>query len=321
MYGDSDDGYVLNLGNAPTDVRAMLAAGAVWFNRPDFKSLAGEYSETAWWMLGEHGRQAFDRISADASPLASHAFRESGYYLLQAGDSKPTGGVSVFIDCAELGFQSIAAHGHADALSFTMRAFGREVLVDPGTYDYFTYPAWRDYFRSTRAHNTVAVDDEDQSVMLGPFMWGERARTRCLEWTPSDAGGRFTGEHDGYRRLADPVLHRRTLELEDHGRLLTVTDVLEMQGEHSVSVYFHLAESCRIARHEGQRFVVDIGDNREVILDFDAGLSIAVMQGSESPIAGWVSRCYHGRAAATTLKGTAVCKGTRQFVCRITTRS
>lgn len=52
-------------------------------------------------------------------------------------------------DCGLLGMEPLAGHGHADALSFALRAFGSDVLVDPGTYDYFSYPTWREYFRST----------------------------------------------------------------------------------------------------------------------------------------------------------------------------
>ena len=81
------------------------------------------------------------------------AFPDAGYYVLRdraAGSPPP---LAVVFDCGNLGFRSIAAHGHADALSLTVSARGDAVLIDPGTYDYFTYRAWRSYFRSTRAHN------------------------------------------------------------------------------------------------------------------------------------------------------------------------
>ena len=41
-------------------------------------------------------------------------------------------------DAGPLGYQTIAAHGHADALSFTLSVGGMEFLVDPGTYAYHT---------------------------------------------------------------------------------------------------------------------------------------------------------------------------------------
>ncbi len=42
-------------------------------------------------------------------------------------------------DAAPLGFLSIAAHGHADALSFILHVDGSPILVDPGTFMYHTH--------------------------------------------------------------------------------------------------------------------------------------------------------------------------------------
>jgi hypothetical protein len=42
-------------------------------------------------------------------------------------------------DAAPLGFLSIAAHGHADALSFILHVDGSPILVDPGMFTYHTH--------------------------------------------------------------------------------------------------------------------------------------------------------------------------------------
>src|SRR6185436_14954164 len=158
------------------------------------------------------------------------AFDDSGYYLLQWGRRQSRDRVSVVFDCGELGFGAIAAHGHADALSVAVRAGGVDLLVDPGTYDYFSFPAWRQYFRSTRAHNTITVDGHDQSELLGSFQWGRRASARRLDWRPRPGGGAVAGEHDGYRRLPSPVTCRRSLDLDRPSRMLTITDEIESEG-------------------------------------------------------------------------------------------
>ena len=67
-------------------------------------------------------------------------------------------------DAGALGYRAAATHGHADALSFTFSVGGREFLVDPGTYAYYTQQAWRRYFRGTAAHNALRIDGLDQSV-------------------------------------------------------------------------------------------------------------------------------------------------------------
>jgi uncharacterized heparinase superfamily protein len=212
--------------------------------------------------------------------------------------------------------RSIAAHGHADALSFTLRAFGTDVFVDPGTYDYFSFPACRAYFRSTRAHNTVVVDGLDQSMMLGPFLWGARARAKCVAWAPTIQGGQVIGEHDGYKRLADPVLHRRTLSLDADMGVLTICDAIVAHGTHEITVYFHLAEEGVVSAAQPNEYRIDVAGGT-VSLEIDGRLTVEALRGSETPIGGWVSRGYHRKAPSTTLMARGQCHGTSSFVSRI----
>jgi uncharacterized heparinase superfamily protein len=280
--------------------------------------LAGRYAEAARWLLGSSSRTDFDALAWTSGDdlLVSRAFPESGYYLLECGHKGRGDEVSVVFDCGELGFKSIAAHGHADALSFTLRAFGADVFVDPGTYDYFSHPAWRAYFRSTRAHNTLAVDGLDQSVMLGPFLWGPRANARCIAWEPGDQGGKVIGEHDGYMRLADPVLHRRTLELDGRARILTIQDDIVASGTHEISLYFHLAEDALLSTDRPNRYRIAVGAET-VTLVVDARLAVEILTGSDEPIGGWVSRGYHRKVPSTTLIARGRSQGKSSYISRI----
>jgi hypothetical protein len=317
MFGDCDDGYVLDLGGERGDPRPWLAVAAVLYGRADFKAWAGGWFETALWLLGREGGERFEAIPRPEMPaLASRAMSDAGYYLLQSGRSDSPDRISVVFDCGELGMGPLAAHGHADALAFTLRAFGEDVLVDPGTYDYFTYPQWRKYFRSTRAHNTVVIDGQDQSEMLGPFMWGARATARCLHWEPTAAGGKVTGEHDGYARLADSIVHRRALELDGPKRELIVRDDILTRGKHDVEVNFHLAENCRVTQAAPNHYEIDVGPGG-VTIELDPRLSVRTLCGSEDPIGGWVSRGYHRKTPSTTLIGHCAVAGNTSLVTRI----
>jgi uncharacterized heparinase superfamily protein len=316
MIGDSDDGYVFDLGDS-RDLAGVFCIGAVLFHRKDFKAWGGRYAESSRWLLGRHSHREFDALSPVAAdgPLVSRALPESGYFLLQCGHQGQLDRISVVFDGGELGYGPIAAHGHADALSFSLRAFGRDVLVDPGTFDYFTFPAWRDYFRSTKAHNTLAVDGLDQSVMRGPFAWGSRARTRCASWEPGFEGGRVVGIHDGYTRLADPVVHTRTLDLDPCARILTVRDDVAASGTHEIAVYFHLSEDAKVLPEEGNRFKIWVPGGT-VTLEVDTRLAVEIVEAPEQPIGGWVSRGYHRKSPSTTLVARARCSGNDSFICR-----
>ncbi len=316
-FGDGDDGYVLDLGSNPRSVQEWLAVGAALFGRREFKARAGQCSEPVDWLLGQAGRDAFEAIpELPGDPCRSKALRDSGYYLLQYGQCNNPDRISVVFDCGPLGMGAIAAHGHADALSFTLRAFGKDILVDPGTYDYFSYPEWRQYFRSTRAHNTLAIDGQDQSEMLGLFLWGRRATTQCLGWKPTEMGGTVVGQHDGYTSLEAPATHRRTLELNGEQRKLTLRDEIITRATHKVEMFFHLAEDCTIKRVEGNRFLIDVGVGT-VTIEMDSRLDTQVFEASEDPIFGWVSRGYHRKTPSNTLVGCCTYDGGGPLECTI----
>lgn len=307
-FGDNDDGYVLDVGADGRDVRGWLAVGAALFDLPDCRSEARGEGEAAWWLLGPEPAWSCQAPERPSAPLRCRAFPESGLYLLQCGRRGSDERISVTFDCGPHGYTSIAAHGHADSLAFTLRAFGLDIVADPGTYDYFSLPGWRDWARSTRAHATIEVDGANQSEMCGPFLWGRKAAARCVTFSPGECGGRVVGEHDGYRRLADPVIHRRTVELDARRRRLTVQDDIVCAGGHTIAWSLPLSEHCRSVSPAGSnRFRADFA--RGVVwIQLDARLRVEVLRGAENPIAGWVSRGYHRRLPAFLVVGRMTCR-------------
>jgi heparinase II/III-like protein len=310
-FGDADDGYVLDLGDSPRDVAALMRVGRLVFPGSTMQG-AAPHAESAYWIFGSAAARTETASGQMAeAPLASKGFPDAGYYLLQWGAQNSRDRVSVLFDCGELGFTALAAHGHADALSFTVRAFGVDMLVDPGTFDYFTYPEWRQYFRSTPAHNTVCIDGEDQSVLMGSFLWGARANSRCIDWRPRAGGGTVAGEHDGYTRLPDPVVCGRTLTLDEQTRTLNIVDRISAKGRHKIALYFHLSESCEAERH-GNDIHIECSEGR-AILRIPDRLSIDLHKGGSPEDGGWVSRGYHRKVPAWTIAARAETEGMAEF--------
>lgn len=321
LFNDADDGYVLDLGGEKGDARLMIGAAAVVFDRADFGRLAGDQTEAALWLTGNRPKIR-ESAQPDVNTLAPRAFADAGVYLLQTG---PSGGknISVAFDAGALGFGRIAAHGHADALSFTLRVNGLEFLVDPGTYDYFTHPEWRRYFKSTRAHNTIEIDGLDQSESLGLFLWGRRAVTRCTLWEDGASAVRIEAAHDGYERLASPVTHRRKVVLDKATRHTTVSDHLIGHGQHMVHQHFHVAPECSVTVVSPHQIRLSRG-NADITMTFDGRTEVRVVRGSEqasdSPEfgLGWVSRRYHERIPSCTIVASCKIEGP---VCLTTTIS
>jgi hypothetical protein len=304
MVGDADDGVVVRFSREPgfCPYRSLLATGAVLFGRGDFKVAAGRFDDKSRWLLGDAGAEKFDELEAAAAP-AKLAFPQGGYYILgkDLGTSRE---VKALVDAGPLGYLSIAAHGHADALALTLSVAGREILADPGTYAYHCNRRWRDYFRGTSAHNTLRVDGQDQSVPGGNFLWLSHARARCERFEAGTVRDVFEGAHDGYLRLDDPVIHRRRIEFDKPAMRIAVSDVLECACEHLVELHWHLAESST-AVVAGRR--VDIRcANVRVRIDCPPELGLPeIVAGREDPPLGWISRRYDEKTPAPTI----VCRG------------
>jgi hypothetical protein len=304
MFGDADDGVVLELSQEAgfSPFRSALATGAMLFRRGDFKLKAGRLDDRTRWLFGAGADAAFEGLDAEKTRLpARQTFPEGGYYVLGCDFETPQE-IRAVVDAGPLGYRSIAAHGHADALSFTLSVGGRELFVDPGTYAYHTQSRWRDYFRGTGAHNTLRVDGLDQSVPGGNFMWTRHARSACSLWLSSADKDSFEGWHDGYARLEDPVKHRRMIELDKKARRLRIEDTLEMAEEHEVELLFHCAEDCQVdAVPEGYLVGRNDAAAAKLALPSLEGARARVERGSLSPICGWVSRSFDCRAPSSTI--------------------
>jgi heparinase II/III-like protein len=301
MFGDADDSCFLRLEPArpASPYRSALGLGALLFRRGDFKRKAGTLDDRARWLLGAGAQAQYQGLAAEANRLpVRQSYSEGGYFVLGAQFDTPAE-IRAVIDAGPLGYQSIAAHGHADALSFTLSVGGREFLIDPGTYAYHTQEHWREYFRGTSAHNTLRVDGRDQSQQGGNFMWVKHARAGCELWLSSAEKDSFEGWHDGYLRLADPVKHRRLLELDKRARRLVIEDSLEMAEEHEVELAFHWAEDCRVDAAAGGYLVER--DGIRLRLALPSGGEAQIYRGSLSPLLGWVSRGFDRRQPTSTI--------------------
>jgi len=317
MIGDSDDAVTVRFSREPgfSPYRSLLATGAVLFARSDFKAQARTFDDKSRWLLGDEAASVFDALPPATQEASSIAFPEGGYYVLGLDLGTPREARAV-VDTGPFGYLSIAAHAHADALALTLSVNGTEVLIDPGTYVYHAQEAWRRYFRGTGAHNTVRVDRQDQSVNAGNFLWLRQAEARCVRWETTPAQDRLIGEHHGYSRLPDPVIHRREVRLLKSERKLLVTDTLTCRGAHAIEQFWHFSESCPV--HLSQDRTVAVAHSAaSVRLVPDSRLALEIKTGDTDAPAGWISRRYDERVPTSTLVCSTRIQGTTQFTTEI----
>lgn len=197
QVGDEDDGRVLLAIEAWSRLDLVGNALAAWLGAP---ALADDAAAMALLLTGRAPGPA------RAPEAGRREFPAGGYSIWREGD------LLVTFDHGPLGLGTLAAHGHADALAITIFAGATPIVIDPGTWAYQEDPEGRDRFRGTPAHATVSFGARNQSELLGPFLWGARARV-------SPAG-------DGWEcRWATGERHRRSVAVT--GRTVTVADAVE----------------------------------------------------------------------------------------------
>jgi Heparinase II/III-like protein/Heparinase II/III N-terminus len=237
-WGDDDGGRVFDAQrNRAEHLSDPLATGAVMFGRGDFKFLAGGLREETLWLLGEKGASKFDRLEAKQPDMNSVALPESGMYVMSCADGK----LQAVIDAGPQGALA-AGHGHADALSLTLHAAGRQLLGDPGTFQYVGPDGQRDQFRGTSAHNTLQMDRRDQSTPKGPFAWERLAGAKADTWVIGQTFDLFVGSHYGYLQTEAHAIHQRSVFFLKP-KFWLVRDLILGTGRHRIDLRWHIHPS------------------------------------------------------------------------------
>jgi len=220
------------------------------------------------------------------------------------------GNVRLLMDFGPLGYSSTASHGHADALSFWLAIGDEYFLVDSGTYAYHSHPEWRSFFRSTAAHNTARVDGQDQSEMTGRFLWGSKANARLLRFEEKSGLVTIEAEHDGYTRLEDPVVHRRSLHFERASGSIQIEDSFQCRGRHHVELFFHMHEEASILGVVSGEARIGWRGRHVVFSSPDCDARWEIIRGSENPPLGWCSRRFNQKQPIPTLRIRTQIQGT-----------
>jgi uncharacterized heparinase superfamily protein len=139
-------------------------------------------------------------------------------------------------------------------LSFELSLGGQRVIVDSGVHDY-EWSEERRYCRSTRAHNTVEIEGQDQAEMWGAFRVARRGYPRNVRWQPEPGGFLLSALHDGYARLPGKPPHQRRFKYREGG-FLEVTDRVTASRAVNCRSCLHLHPDCRCELREAGEALV-----------------------------------------------------------------
>lgn len=303
QIGDADDGFVTRFEpNWPShpyhDVQRAISI--VFRNR--YGVFKEKPSQKAFWYGLIAGLLPGDVANTELDAEKSYPilYKDGGLAIL--GEEH----LRIVFDAGSLGYPSIAAHGHADALSFCLALDGEWWLVDPGTYAYQGGAEWRDYFRGTSAHNTVVINGKNQSRIGGAFLWLERAHSHFEAFGKKSDGTQYVrGVHDGYAAIGS--IHHREIRYLGANNTVEIIDIIENK-KHSRSlqafIYFHFAPDMEITLEDSRCLVTKPGSKQKLRMDLDQEYKWVVVKGQIDPIQGWYSPNIGLKVPAAVLVGT-----------------
>jgi hypothetical protein len=223
------------------------------------------------------------RAAIDDQHTRHATFSETGYTVIKGNNTV------IIFDHGALGMGALYNHGHADALSVSLSVGDKEMLVDPGTYRYNGCPLFRKYFKGTRAHNTITVDDLDQAVQETGFIWRRPYKTRLLKRLNLKDEFYCLACHDGYTRIKLPVMHYRSIYSYGTHAFL-VHDRFSGRGEHDFELNYHLHPDA-VCSKVGEWWQVKHGE-AELYISLYGKDDFSLLSGQKDPILGWYSHSY-----------------------------
>lgn len=247
QMGDNDSGRFFKLipvEDHSLDHRHLVAAFNGLLDKGEFSAFAKGFEAETEVIRQLAGGKTVPDGPAPVSAQGWTAYPEFGLYRRRKGEW------DLAVRCGSVGQKGNGGHAHNDQLSFELAVNGVSLIVDPGTYVYTPLPEERNRFRSTGAHNTLAVEGLEQNSWepgtAGLFRMSDASKAKAVQFD----NRAFVGEHTGFG-----VVTRRTLNLKE-GKLEGID---ECGHPGPKAIHFHLAPGCQVQLYPPQEARVSLG--------------------------------------------------------------
>jgi len=281
LMGDSGEGKVIGFNTFEENFSSLIGLLMIMFNEEKLKSKSA-FDDKVFWIYGPGARKKYNSCKAGKEDYKSSIYEVGGYAFLRNPKNKS----EMVFDFGPMGYLSIAAHGHADILSITFSAGGVDFLVDPGTYLAHSGGKWRDYFKSTHAHNTIVVDDNNQAKSLGVSIWDSNPRGELIKAELYKKKETVRAKHEAFKKVG--VTHIREIINDKVNNKFVIKDFLNSDKKHIYTAFFHLHPDITIKKHSGNSFEL-LREGKIINIKFSEDADVSVVKGKENPILGWYS--------------------------------
>ncbi len=228
-------------------------------------------------MIGDSGYSKANKFTDQNVTHGIKYFDKSGYTFIH---DRKDGNITskIFFQTA---FNNIT-HRHADDFNVLLYEFGVNILVDAGLYSYDEKNNYRKYIRSTRAHNSLQIDNRDYDI-LSNFYDNTLVKNSKEQW------GGYHLSTKLFREEFNLTHNRHLIYLPT--KFLLVLDNIDAEDTHNYKQNFHFHQDLDISIIRDNTYVADIGNTTMTVI---TNRTSSITKGQTEPtIQGWRSLSYN----------------------------
>lgn len=230
-FGDTDDASAISFAmEAARSHGAIIEVIRAWRDKPLGAAMFGEsHALAAQFLLGRR----FPLLESPAG-IEIRVFDGGGFYVARDLDA----GFFFMADMGEVGMNGRGGHGHNDLFSFELFIHGEPVVLDPGCSGYTADLEKRRLYRSTAAHSTVQLFDQEMADLTGHWTISAHALPNNVVFQEQRTGFRLSGSHNGYSRIQPGTTVQRTFTVDGEEQTLSIQDNITTQEAGGAAWHF-----------------------------------------------------------------------------------
>lgn len=175
-------------------------------------------------------------VQNSSSPIEKMEIESNTFYAKHSGYLKSSDKkIFSIIDFGKPCPEYLPAHAHADIFSYEISFHGKRLVVDTGTYEYAG--SKRNYDRSTRAHNTLTINEENQSEVWGSFRVANRAVPTVHSFKEDGDFTEILASHDGYNKKFGTLHYRKYIHV--YNEAIIVLDFVNSKEKIESFIHFN----------------------------------------------------------------------------------
>lgn len=222
-YGSNDGALFFKLSqNDYRDYRPQLDALHQMLTGK--KLYSKDYEDKNWYGVSMVKYPAIERKYGCIS------YPVSGYYLIREQD------ILTFIHCGD--YKDRPAH--ADNMHIDVWYKGDNVLLDAGSYKYNTTSELTKYFGGSESHNSVMLDNNDQMLKGGRFIWYYWSKNAKAVLSENDDAFVFEGQVNMFRHLGNNIQHiRKVVKLKNEPQWVVIDEIKNLPTGMAIRQLWH----------------------------------------------------------------------------------